>query len=58
MSVPKHRANKLTKTEPRMQPAGRHVANRTLERLGAEAPDIRELMEAFVPPAWIRRMGR
>jgi hypothetical protein len=26
-------------------------------RLGALDPDVRELLEAFVPPAWIRRMG-
>jgi hypothetical protein len=65
----KHRKNALTKTEPRMQLAGRHVANRTRDRLGADDPqvqavisspfDLRELMrETFGSPNPFRRAAR
>lgn len=47
MTEPRHRADVPVNTN-QVQLAGRHVANRTLERLGAEAPDVRELMGAAV----------
>lgn len=48
---PKHRANKLVRTFPRVQPTGKHVGqyipeDRTHERLGAQAFDIRDLMQS------------
>jgi hypothetical protein len=60
MSQPRHRRHEWSAIReyrvPKREP--RHAADRTRERLGAESPDVRELMEAFVPPAWIRDMGR
>lgn len=45
---PKHRKNALVRKQPRLQPIGKHLGeyvpeDRILERLGAEAPVVREL---------------
>ena len=60
MSQPRHslpysrfRERRVPKREPR------HASDRTRERLGAESPDIRELMrDVFTVPQHIREMGR
>lgn len=48
---PKHRADRQPRTQPRVQPTGKHIGeyvpeDRTHERLGAEAFDLRGLMRA------------
>jgi hypothetical protein len=58
MTTPKHRKHQWHPIREQRVPAlsPRHVKPDT--RLGADDPDIRELMSAFVPPAHIREMGR
>jgi hypothetical protein len=51
----KHIDKKATERPLSIAYQPRHAKDRLVDRLGAEAPDIRELMEAFIPPAWIRR---
>lgn len=57
MTAPKHRANKLVRTEPRVQPAGRHVDS-IVTRLGATVLDLEEMLGIFRVPEHIREMGR
>lgn len=61
MSQPRHRSHEWSAIReyrvPKQEP--RHAADRTRERLGAESPDIRELMrDVFTVPQNIREMGR
>ena len=58
--TPRHRANKLTKTQPRVQPAGRH-ADTIVTRLGATVLDLEELLgigRRDQVPEFIKAMGR
>lgn len=47
MPAPKHRANKVVRTEPRVQPAGKHVGPTDWDRTpGRHELNLRDLMQA------------